>query len=109
MGYHNHFHDDYLQIGAERGLPCLAAWVWLMAALGWSMWKFRRRLASQRWVADAALAALMAFLVEGIFEFNFGTSPVFMAFLFVTSTPFIAAKIADTGANAAKPVDTWGR
>ena len=38
----------------------------------------------------------MAFLVEGIFEFNFGTSPVLMAFLFVTCTPFIAAKIADT-------------
>ena len=34
LGYHNHFHNDYLQIGAERGLPCLAAWLWLMARTG---------------------------------------------------------------------------
>lgn len=97
LGYHNHFHNDYLQIGAERGLPCLAAWIWLMAALGWSTLKVRRRLTSQRWIADAALAAWMAFLVEGCFEFNFGTSPVIMAFLFVSSTPFIAAKFAASG------------
>ena len=42
LGYHSHFHNDYLQFGAERGLPCLAAWIWLMAALGWYTWKLRR-------------------------------------------------------------------
>ena len=92
VGYHSHFHNDYLQFGAERGLPCLASWVWLMAALGWYTWKLRRQLSTQRWIADASLAAWVAFLAEGCFEFNFGTSPVLMAFLFVTSTPFIAAR-----------------
>jgi len=92
VGYHSHFHNDFLQFGAERGLPCLAAWVWLMAALGWYTWKLRRLLSTQRWIADASLAALMAFLAEGCFEFNFGTSPVLMVFLFVTSTPFIAGR-----------------
>jgi len=99
LGYHNHFHDDYLQFGAERGLPCLAAWVWLMAALGWYMWKLRRQLTTQRWIADAALAAWLAFLVEGVFEFNFGTSPVLMVFLFVTATPFVAARCQRDGAS----------
>ena len=92
LGYHSHFHNDYLQFGAERGLPCLASWVWLMAALGWYTWKLRRQLGMQRWIADASLAALVAFLAEGCFEFNFGTSPVLMLFLFVTSAPFIAAR-----------------
>jgi len=92
VGYHSHFHNDYLQFGAERGLPCLASWVWLMAALGWYTWKLRRQLSTQRWIADASLAAWVAFLAEGCFEFNFGTSPVLMAFLFVSSTPFIAAR-----------------
>jgi O-antigen ligase len=92
VGYHSHFHNDYLQFGAERGLPCLAAWLWIMGALGWYTWKLRRQLSTQRWIADASLAAWMAFLAEGCFEFNFGTSPVLMAFLFVTSTPFIAAR-----------------
>jgi O-antigen ligase len=99
LGYHNHFHNDFLQFGAERGLPCLAAWVWLMAALGWYTRKLRRdadlrTVTSQGWVVDASLAAWLAFLAEGCFEFNFGTSPVLMVFLFVTSTPFVAAKIA---------------
>ena len=97
VGYHSHFHNDYLQFGAERGLPCLVAWLWLMAALGWYTWKLRRQLSTQRWIADASLAAWVAFLAEGCFEFNFGTSPVLMAFLFVTSTPFIAGRIALSG------------
>ena len=90
VGYHSHFHNNFLQFGAERGLPCLAAWVWLMAGLGWHSWRLRRRLAKGAWVADAALAAWLALLVEGCFEFNFGTSPVLMVFLFLTVSPFVA-------------------
>jgi O-antigen ligase len=103
LGYHSHFHNDYLQFGAERGLPCLASWVWLMAALGWYTWKLRRQLATHRWIADASLAAWVAFLAEGCFEFNFGTSPVLMAFLFVISAPFIAAKCEVSGAGGQVP------
>jgi O-antigen ligase len=94
VGYHGHFHNDYLQLGAERGLPCLASWLWLMAALAWYTWKLRQKLSAHRWIADAALATWLAFLAEGFFEFNFGTSPVLMMFLFVTSLPFTAAKVA---------------
>lgn len=91
IGYHEHLHDNFIQLGAERGLPCLAAWVWLMGALGWHVARIRRRLralARASWIADAAFAAWLAFLVEGLFEFNFGTSPVLMVFLFLVSTPF---------------------
>jgi putative inorganic carbon (HCO3(-)) transporter len=102
VGYHSHFHNNFLQFGAERGLPCLAAWVWLMAALGWYTWKLRRQLSTQRWIADASLAAWVAFLAEGCFEFNFGTSPVLMAFLFVTSTPFIARRVAASAGESEK-------
>jgi len=100
VGYHNHFHNDYLQFAAERGLPCLAAWLWLMAALGWHTWKARPRLAMQRWVADAAFATWLALLAEGCFEFNFGTSPVLMAFLFLTAAPFAAEQAEHKGRGA---------
>jgi O-antigen ligase len=90
VGYHNHFHNDYLQMAAERGLPCLAAWLWLMGALGWYTLKVRRNLRGQRWVADAAFAAWLAMLAEGGFEFNFGSSPVLMMFLLFTALPFAA-------------------
>ena len=89
-GYHDHLHDNFLQLAAERGLPCLAVWLWFMLALGWHILKIRRGLLSLRWVGDAALAAWLAFLAEGFSEFNFGASPVLMVFLFVMSTPFIA-------------------
>ncbi len=95
VGYHEHMHNNFIQFGAERGLPCLAAWVWLMAALGLHTWRIRRRLTpgDNAWVADAALAGWLALLVEGCFEYNFGTSPVLMLFLFVSAAPFAAERL----------------
>jgi O-antigen ligase len=90
VGYHDHLHDNLLQLAAERGLPCLVAWLWFMLVLGWNILRIRGRLSSERWVADAAFAAWLAFLAEGFFEYNFGTSPVLMVFLFLMSTPFVA-------------------
>jgi len=96
-GYHAHLHSNFFQLGAERGLPVLAAWAWMMAALAWSIARRRRRLTQLRWVADAALAAWLAFVVEGFFEFNFGTSPVLMIFLFLMAVPFAAERIEASG------------
>lgn len=89
--WHEHLHDDYLQLAAERGLPCLAAWLWFMGALAWQILAIRRRLKREgrpAWIAEASLAAWLAFVVEGVFEFNFGSSPVLMVFLFVISVPY---------------------
>jgi O-antigen ligase len=93
VGYHEHLHNDYIQLAAARGLPCLAAWLWFMVALGWGSLRVARRRTHLSWVAHGALAGWLALLVEGCFEFNFGTSPVLMVFLFVISTPFAAARI----------------
>jgi O-antigen ligase len=95
VGYRDHLHNDFIQMAAERGLPCLAAWVWLMAAFGWHALRIRQELIRgpfamrHIWLVDAAFACLLAFLAEGCFEFNFGTSPVLMVFLFIASTPFV--------------------
>jgi O-antigen ligase len=87
-GYRDHLHNNFLQIAAERGLPALACWIWLMAALAWHFWRVRRKAG---WVAEAALAGWLAIVVEGCFEFNFGSSPVLMLFLFLVSTPTVVA------------------
>ncbi|HEV2351689.1 MAG TPA: O-antigen ligase family protein [Terriglobia bacterium] len=98
VGYREHLHDDYLQLAAERGLPCLAAWLWLMIAFGRHALRVRRKLirnpseAGCAWVPDAALACLLAFATEGFFEYNFGASPVLMVFLFMVSTPFVVER-----------------
>ena len=91
-GYHEHLHNDYIQFAAERGLPCLAAYLWMMGALLWNYFKIRKKSVAGRWIVDGAIAAWLALAVEGCFEFNFGTSPVLMLFLFVAATPFIVAQ-----------------
>ncbi len=91
-GYHAHLHNDYIQFAAERGLPCLAAYLWLLGALLWSYIKIRKKSVAGRWIIDGAIAAWLALVVEGCFEFNFGTSPVLMMFLFVAAAPFIVAQ-----------------
>jgi O-antigen ligase len=93
VGYHEHLHNDYIQLAAARGLPCLGAWLWFMVALGWAVLKMAQRFPTTRWVCHGAFAAWLGLLIEGCFEFNFGTSPVLMVFLFVISTPFAVERI----------------
>lgn len=102
VGYHEHLHDNFLQFAAERGLPCLVAWVWLMVALVVQAWRIRRRLATDPasagaplvWLVDGAIAGWLALMIEGCFEFNFGTSPVLEVFLFVAATPYVVEQLA---------------
>ena len=96
--WHEHLHDVYLQLAAERGLPCFAAWLWMMGAWGWHIYRMRRKLAreaavSSLWIADASFAGWLAVMTEGWFEFNFGTTPVLMVLLLLLSLPFSVAKL----------------
>jgi hypothetical protein len=71
-----------------------------MGALCWWFVKIRRRLIRSgrpTWIADAAIAAWLALVAEGFFEFNFGTSPVLMVFLFISATPFLLEKFEFVG------------
>jgi O-antigen ligase len=93
VGYHDHLHNDYVQFAAERGLPCLAAWLWMMLALAVYDLRLARRLTRLRWVAHASFAAWIALMAEGFVEFNFGSTPVLTLFLFLAAAPFAAEGI----------------
>jgi len=84
-----HLHNNPLQIAAERGLPALALWLWFVVALCRDL---QRRFASgsQRFLSAAALAAVVALLTAGLFEYNFGDSEVLMLFLIITTLPAAA-------------------
>ena len=101
VGYHGHLHNNFLQLAAERGLPALAAWLWFMGALAWHFWRERQHAG---WIAEAALAAWLALVIEGFFEFNFGSSPVLMLFLFLASVPAATAGWDGVGAQHAEPL-----
>jgi putative inorganic carbon (hco3(-)) transporter len=102
FGYHGHLHNNFVQLGAERGLPALAAWLWLMGVLGWRTFRIARRLPARRWIAHGALACWLALLAEGCFEFNFGTSPVLMLFLFLAASPFVVEQLELQPAGTAR-------
>ena len=101
VGYHEHLHNDFVQLAAERGIPCLLAWLWFMIALASGTLRLARKLKTFPWVAHAAMAGWLALLAEGFFEFNFGTSPVLMVFLFLMATPFAAERIERLGRDSA--------
>jgi O-antigen ligase len=84
-----HLHNNALQIAAERGLPCLAWWLWMVAAVLGDAWREVRRGAfGPGWAAAAAFALLVAVLVAGLFEYNFGDSEILMFLLLVSSLPY---------------------
>jgi O-antigen ligase len=85
-----HLHNVPLQIAAERGLPALAVWLWFVVALVVPLARmFRDR--RQTLLAATGLAAVVAMLAAGMFEYNFGDSEFLMLFLILVTLPFAAA------------------
>ncbi len=84
-----HLHNNALQIAAERGLPCLAWWLWWVAAVMADAYRESRRGAlGAGWVAPASLAYIAALMAAGLFEYNFGDSEVLMLTLLVSALPY---------------------
>ena len=84
-----HLHDNALQIAAERGLPCLAWWLWLVAAaLGDAYREARKGLFGPGWAAAASMAVVVAVMAAGLFEYNFGDSEVLMFTLLAMALPY---------------------
>jgi O-antigen ligase len=94
-----HLHNNVLQIAAERGLPCLAWFLWwVAAAMGDSYREWRR---ARAWTAVGALALLAAIMAAGLFEYNFGDSEILMLLLLVCALPY--ALRAERGETAPQP------
>lgn len=87
--YYGHLENNVLQLAAERGLLCLAAFFWFIFELYTSLISIVRTEPDElRWPAVSALAALTGFLIAGLFEYNFGDSEVLLLLLFIVSVPF---------------------
>jgi O-antigen ligase len=88
-----HLHNDIVQIGAERGIPTLLAWmvfiVWTFVSL---LKLLKDRKAAVFSEAAAAAAVLLALFTAGLFEYNFADSEVAVLFLFLITIPFASLK-----------------
>lgn len=85
--YYGHLHNNFLQLGAERGVPALLALIAFFGLIALDLVRGARREES-RWISVSGLAVLTAFLTAGLFEYNFGDSEVLMLFMFLVSIPY---------------------
>jgi O-antigen ligase len=84
-----HLHNVPMQIAAERGLPALAVWIWMIVTLTIGMLR-RLRFQDTRFLAAAALGCMVAMLAAGQGEYNFGDSEFLMLFLVLMTLPYAA-------------------
>jgi len=89
-----HLHSNILQIGAERGIPTLLAWLTFMIWTFIALLKLLRNKDPTLYpLIIAALAALLALFTAGLFEYNFADSEITMLFLYMITIPFSLARI----------------
>lgn len=88
-----HLHNVPIQIAAERGIPALVLWFWFVAVAARDLFRqLKARIAPD--VAAAGLAAVVAMLAAGLFEYNFGDTEFLMLFLGLITLPYAATRAA---------------
>jgi len=91
-----HLHNNVVQIAAERGLLGLACWLWIWLAYGYHAWRIYRRLDPAQRRARAlvvgSLASVVAFQIDGLFEYAFGDSEVITLTYFLMALPFVVQR-----------------
>ncbi len=99
----SHLHDTPLQIVVERGIPGLAAWIAIWVAFFARAARTLRRIPAgdeeSRGLVLGSMAALAAFLVAGLFEYNFGDTEVLLVALALMALPFVVARDLDAEAE----------
>ena len=90
-----HLHNVPMQIAAERGLPALAAWAWMIVVLVVDMTR-RLKIPDARFLAAAALGCVVAMFAAGLAEYNFGDSEFLMLFLVLMTLPYAAGMETST-------------
>src|SRR5439155_138049 len=78
----SHLHNTPLQIVVERGVPGLAAWIAIWVAFFAASARTLSRIPAgdedARALVLGSMAAIAAFLVAGLFEYNFGDTEVLL-------------------------------
>ncbi len=93
-GFYQHLHNVYLQYGAERGIPTLLVFLWLLGQIIVDFWKGLRSLpagpSDRRFLLQGGIAMVLAMMAEGIAEVNFGDSEPLTMFLVVVACGYMA-------------------
>jgi len=93
-GSYIHLHNIYLHYAAERGIPTLLVFLWLMGKIIWDFWRGLRTLPpgrdNRRFLLHGGIAVVFATLVDGFANVNLGDSEVLTMFLVVVACGYLA-------------------
>ena len=94
IGFYGHLHNLYIEYAAERGIPVLLVFLWMIA---WILLDFSRALralppgpGNRRFILEGAIAIVIGALVEGFFEVNLGDSEPLTMFLVAVACGYLA-------------------
>jgi O-antigen ligase len=94
VGSYIHLHNIYLHYAAERGIPTLLAFLWLMGRILWDFGRGLRALPpgrdDRRFLLQGGIAVVVATLVDGVANMNLGDSEVLTMFLVVVGCGYLA-------------------
>ncbi|MDR3700229.1 MAG: O-antigen ligase family protein [Candidatus Sulfopaludibacter sp.] len=93
-GFYEHIHNLYLQYAAERGIPVLLIFLWMIAQILIDFFRGLRSLppgrSDKRFLLHGGIAVVLAVLVEAFVEVNLGDSEVLTMFLVVVGCGYLA-------------------
>jgi len=99
FGLQSHFHSTPIQLGVERGLVGLAAWLLLMGLYLRLLLRLLQRTRNaadggERGLALGLFGAAVGFLASGLVHYNFGDSEVVMVFWFLAGVAVALDRLA---------------
>jgi len=82
---HGHMHNIFLHVAVTLGAVGLAAFIWLLSAMSWMMIRTLRLdlPPPAKGLVSGAVAAMAGFIVNGLFEWNFGDAEVLTMMLII--------------------------
>ncbi|MBC7928692.1 MAG: O-antigen ligase family protein [Bryobacteraceae bacterium] len=102
-GFYGHLHNLYLQYAAERGIPVLLVFLWLIVRVIRDFVIGARKIvvddAFRRAALHGSVAAIIGLLVEGLFEHNLGDSEILTLFLVIVASGYVLLR-KDEAAHA---------
>lgn len=86
-----HLHNLYYHYAAERGLPALAALLWMFGRALYDFITARKRLpeGGSRWMLEGAIAAILGIMVAAWGEVNLGDSEPLAMFLSIVACGYV--------------------
>jgi O-antigen ligase len=99
-----HVHNNLLQIAVIDGLPGLAAFLWIFIAFWIQLYKGIQKAnnAVFKYVLIAGFSISVSFFINGLFEYNFFSSQVALAFWYLMGVGMAAVRLEKQGLKNTK-------